>query len=211
MPLAEMRNGGPMAVAKFWLQLLLFGLTLSTGIFSIYWMALTGSQMWLKAIGGAILATNFFLMVTSFSAFVFLLLSMLGLNPLFENFSHHLFAVCSFVGQVLCCVLLSLSTEAACDAYRTTIVDYCMLNPTSSVVTKYLATYTTSYSQYAYVAVRTVDSYNSIAALFGLWLTATVSYIFVSLHVPPPQGGDEQPLNDSAAPEPAPNSGEASA
>ena len=215
MALPDMQNGGPLTVAKFWLQMLCFGLALSTGIFAIYWMAISASSIWLNAVGGAILATNVFLMLLSFASFVFLALSIAEFKILYDGFAYHLFAVCAFLAQVLCCVLLSLSTNSAAGSDLEAILNYCSVNANNPNVVNFLNSHVTNYSIYSYVAKRTTDSYASIAALFGIWLPATLILLFVSQkaeHEPkrppkpkqpkapekPKKGEDDlQPLNDN--------------
>ena len=189
----DLRSKGVVGVLAFWLQISLFGMSVSAAIFAIYWMAITGSKIWLKAVGGSILAANFFLMFISLASFAFLLLSRMGINPLYPNFSHHLAIITAFVAQVMCCVLMGLATESEAEVCLNDIIDYCARNPTDAVVTSFQQSHSTDYSKQSYVAQRTTTAYDSVAAIFGVWLPLTLLYILCVSRLEPSSKAEKKP------------------
>lgn len=192
-----LEQGGPMKIATFWLAILLLGISLSTAIFSIYWMAIAGSKIWLNAIGGALVATNFFLMLLSLASMAFLALSMLGFKIVFDGFTRQLFAVSTFIAQILCCVLMSLATETETDRCLKELEDYCIRNAELPLVVDFMKDHSTSYSRYSFVARITTEAYSSIASLFGIWFPLTIFYLYCAIKI----GNDPLiVLNKEAAP-----------
>ena len=195
----ELRAKGIVGILAFWIQMALIGMSIASAIFAMYWMAITASKIWLKAVGGSLLAANVFLMLTSLASGVFLVLNRLNINPLYPNFSHHLSVMAAFISQIICCVLMGLSTESEAEIYLKDILDYCERNTADQTVQSFTQSYTTDYSKRNYVAQRTTTAYDSVAAIFGVWLPLTLIYILCVTRLDPepgkPKANDHEPLH----------------
>ncbi|KAK8885894.1 hypothetical protein M9Y10_041351 [Tritrichomonas musculus] len=177
----ELNKVGIKGIVAFWFRLLLFCLLVGVAVFSIYWIAVTSNKIWISSIGAAILTTNVFLALTSIASFVFLLLCRLNIQIIYSvEFTHHVFAVFSFIGQVICCILMSLSNSSHAETYLKSIEDFCHRNPLNKDVVRFISNNPSNYSRFKYVAKRSTDLYSSISAFFGIWLSSTIIYILCS-------------------------------
>ena len=177
----ELNQFGIKGIVAFWLRNFLFVLPIGLAVFSIYWIAQSSNKIWLVSIGASILTVNIFLTLVSLVSFAFLLLCCLNKQIIYSiEFTHHLFAILSFIGQILCCILMSLSSSTNTDVYLKSIEDYCERNPSNKVVTKFISNNPTQYSRFKYVAKRSTDLYPSISAFFGIWFSSTVFYLICS-------------------------------
>ncbi|OHT02598.1 hypothetical protein TRFO_07007 [Tritrichomonas foetus] len=177
----DLNKTGIKGVVTFWLRCLLFLLTLSLSAFSFYWMAITATKIWTRSINSSLLVANLFLALITLASFAFLLLSRLNIKIVYSvQFTHHVFVVLSFIGQVICCILMSLSTPSSSETYHNSITDFCSRYPSDPVVTNFIASHNTEFAIISYVASRSTDLYPSIAAFFGIWFASTVIYIACS-------------------------------
>lgn len=181
----ELNKAGIKGIIAFWLRLLLLLLSFAIMIFSIVWMAKASGTVFIKSVGADIVVTNVFLMLISLAAGVFLILCRLNIKLIYSvQFTHHVFALLSFIGQILCCVLMTMSTSTRAEIYLTSLLDYCQRNPTNSDVQKFMLKYPTYASQHVYIAGRSLDLYPSISAFFGIWFASTVIYLICSSSIP---------------------------
>lgn len=175
---------GAKGVAVFWLKIFLFPLVLAIFIFSIVWMAKSSSKIWLKAAGSSILIATIFLFLVSLAGLALFVLSVMGAKFLPTKFLHHLTFMIFFVGQAICCILMSLSTSNSAARYLSDINDYIVRFSTDKVVTDFVTKNPTGYAKFAYVAQRSTDFYSVIAVFFVLWFGATVILIFCLYKLP---------------------------
>lgn len=204
----ELNQYGIKGIAAFWFRILLLLLPIGLTIFSIVWIVQTSNKIWINSIGGQILTANVFLVIISLASSAFLLLCWMDKQILISvQFTHHLFAISSFIGQVICCILMSLSSTSSSETYIRSIEDYCVRNPSNSVVTKFISNNPSEYSRYKYVSKRSTDLYPSISSFFGIWFASTITYLLCSTkltELPPEQSpllNDQQQQQQEDHPE----------
>lgn len=190
----ELQSRGAFGIGAFWAQLLLIGLSISAAIFSIYWLAITGSHIWLKAVSGSILTANLFLLIFGLASTAFGVMSKLGINIINGEIPQQLFIAGSFLCQLMCCILMSLSRESKAAMYFKDIQDFCIRYPDNEHVKDFLKEYATEYSVQSYVAQRTTQAYNSIAAFFGIWVPTIIVHLFCCYKLDDTKDGEEAPL-----------------
>jgi hypothetical protein len=177
LKLKTLQTQGPLGILSFWITLLLLGISLSAAIFAIYWMALSGSSLWLSAISASLLVTNLFLMLLAFACIALHILDILDITFLFDGFPRQLLTVVSFLSQLLCVILMTLSTEVQAEEDYARLWDFIRRNGEDSRVVAFVAEHPTDYSVHSYVEARTTNLYGAIATFFGLWLTATFAFL----------------------------------
>ena len=181
----ELNRSGIKGIATFWLRLLLFGIAIAITAFSIYWCAISSNRIWLRSINSSILVANIFLVIVAVASFAFLLLCRLSIRLIYSvHFTHHVFAIISFIGQIICLILMSLSTQSRADVYYNSINDYITRNSADAVVVDFVNSHNTPYAIMSYVASRSTDLYPSISAFFGIWFAATVFYLACCSFIP---------------------------
>jgi hypothetical protein len=177
MKLTKFQSQGAIGIVTFWLTLLLIGISASSGIFCIYWLSLAASSIWLSAIGPSLAIATAFLMVLSFGSLALLFLILFEVKILFPTLTEQMFAVSTFLCELLCCILMSLSTDSHAADYYGELMDYCARNVEDATVVAFRTEHPTDFSIHSYVYVRTTDRSGSIAAFFGLWLPAVLAFL----------------------------------
>jgi hypothetical protein len=187
MALRDFQTRGQLGVATFWTHLFLICLSLACAAFSVYWMSLTSSALWIAATDGSLLAANCCLLVFSIASLVFLALYALGIEVRAPAGSRVLLGVAALASQTVLCALLSLATESETALRYGDLSDYCVRHWALEDVKAFLAEHGTEYSIQAYVGRRTRDLYPSAAAFLALWFPATVFFLIVSWRLDPPR------------------------
>lgn len=167
----ELQKSGIKGSILFWMRLILLVIPVSYIAFLLYWMVITGSKIWLKAVGGQILTTCFFTMLLSICSIVMLFFVWFNiLGNMDKAFKYQIFVVINVITLFLSCILLALSTYGQASQCSSDISDYITRHSTDSIVTSFLSDYPTSASQSSYVLRRTSDAYTINAVFFAIWL-----------------------------------------
>jgi hypothetical protein len=193
MKLTALQDHGPLGILVFWSVLVLAGVSLAAGILSIHWVTLAASSVWLSAVGSSILVATIFLMLLSFGATVALALDTFEISCLFDHCPRQAFAAASIAGQLLCCVLMYLSTDTEVIRAFDRVLDYGQRNPEDPAVTAFRTAHPTRESIHDYVAARTSDRYDSMATLLCLWLPVTVGWLLAVDKLEHPPAPDAAP------------------
>jgi hypothetical protein len=141
-------------------------------------MALTGTKIWIQAVGSSIVTANVFLMLTAFASAGLLLLTWFDVKILKHGLNYQIYVVVTILALAICCILMSLSTHARANGYEVDIEDYCKRKSGTDIVTACLRDYQTAYTRIADVEKRTTDFYSGIAAFFALWVIALGVLLF---------------------------------
>jgi hypothetical protein len=175
--LDELRKPGYIGVVTFWLRISLIGICFAAAIFSLYWAVITGSKIWIKGCTHSIIIAAVFLAAISLTTAAFLFLGWIGTNFLFEKSSIHFYGMLSILCLILCCVLMSFSSETRSAIYLQDLIDFCTRNFNEDFVKDFWAEQKTAYALERWVKHRSSDLYPSIATFFGIWLPCTVIYL----------------------------------
>jgi multisubunit Na+/H+ antiporter MnhC subunit len=144
-------------------------LALFMAAFSIYWMSITSSSIWMKSIGGALFITNFFLFLSAVGALLHAVLPLLALTPSVEEKLENAAVVSLFLALVLGSVAISLSTHKMADRYYQELRDYAVRNYLRKEVVDFTAIYSTYHSQSEYVHKRSTDANSVMIGLCACW------------------------------------------
>lgn len=191
----ELRSHGSVGVGVFWSHILLICISISVVIFSLYWLIITSSSIWMKAVSGSMLTVNLFLMIFGLVSASIGVMQKFGISLLEEGILHQLFIAASFGCQLMCCILMALSRESKAALYVKDVNDFCVRNPTNTHVINFLKEHSTEYAVESYVAKRTTRAYNSIAAFFGIWLPTSIIYLFLYYLLNRKTSGETKDIN----------------
>lgn len=194
----ELEKEGITGTVLFWVRFLLYGIPFGYLIFLIYWMVITGNQIWLNAIGGQILTTCLFELLVCIGSIVLLLFNhrkMIFKNPKFAN---QIYVIVTIVGFVINVILLSLSSTKKANVYLADISDYLERNANVALVVSFVADYPTSYSRSAFVRQRTTELYDVNAVFLVIWVVSLVVVEICNSIILKPD--NEKLLSDQQAP-----------
>ena len=170
----ENRGSGWLSFLPIYISIAYLILSLCVAAYSIYWMIICGVKIWLSAIGGGIVAVNFFILLFALAAAVAKILNVLKVLESVRAILKSVEVVATVLALVFCCVSISLSTYAMADRYYQELVDYCQRNANSTTVANFAATYSTYHSQSEFIHKRSTDAGAGMEALFGCWVSCFV-------------------------------------
>lgn len=168
----------------FFIRFILLIFPVAIIVISIYWICITSSSIWIKAIGANILISNIFSTIFAIISFALILLCIIG--KMTDNiFIPQIF----FVSTVLCFVLsfitLSLTTEQSSVKYISDIIDYCNRNIQTITDSKSICLTTNPEWQISkYVYKRTSKSYDIYVGILAPYIIVFAIFIISCMAIP---------------------------
>lgn len=168
----------------FFIRIILLIFPVAIIAISLYWIILTSSPIWIKAIGANILISNIFSIIFAIISFALILLCIIG--KMTDNiFIPQIF----FVSTVLCFVLsfitLSLTTEQSSVKYVSDIIDYCNRNIQTITDSKSICLTTNPEWQISkYVYKRTSKNYDIYVGILAPYVIVFVIFIISCMAFP---------------------------
>ena len=147
-------------------------------------MAITGSSLWIDAVGGSILTTCLFTMLTAIGSIVLLVFVQFNiLAKMDKNFKFQLYVIVTVISLFLSCILMGISTSGYASQYSNDISDYITRNPNATNVVNFVSDHPTTQSRTGYVLQRTSNAYDVTAVFFALWLIALVIAVGINHYI----------------------------
>lgn len=137
----------------------------------------TGTRIWRRSAGYAIFITNASLMLICLGTVTFLMRVVLG-DPLssYALFApSHFFVIFSVVSQFLFCFLMAQVSENANHRIVHALEAFCGKHLDTPWVKGFVRDYGARDQIIRFVAIRTSGHFSLLAAVFGLWLVATIA------------------------------------
>lgn len=175
--LFSLQRKGPIGISLLWNRLLLGIIPMALLILAFIWLIQTASSIWKNAIGISILISNVFLFLICILSEVSLFFYLKTEQTLLKS---SLLYLSGFIGIVICCILLNLSTTESCEIYHLDIEDFIIRNSMKSYVQKFVSQYSTRYSRKIYVRSRTENYYLSISLFEGIWIIALLTHFLLT-------------------------------
>lgn len=163
----ELAQYGLTGSLLFWIRIILCVIPIGMLIFSIYWMAMTASKIWIQVVGSAHLALNIILMLFSAGSLVFMIFGVLSIMKNQANIVLIMYIVITLISALISLILLGISSEQNAIAYQGYFSSHCIsINSTDSFCQEYF----TDWSKKRYVRVRTTDAYDCVAGILSPWI-----------------------------------------
>jgi hypothetical protein len=185
-------KGTPPTSSSSYLTILHFLLAIFMAAFSIYWMSITSSSIWLKAIGGNIFTVNFFLFLMSVGSTAKLAATFLTLSETIEYLVKSVSVIAMLLAITLGCISVSLATNKMADRYYHELKDYVLANRLRQEVKEFEGGYPTYRSQSEYIHKRTTNASSIMVGLCSCWTGVCLLNVLILVRDFKTDAGDDK-------------------
>lgn len=199
--LSDLQTKSKTGIYLFWCKLLLAFLHIITFGFSIYGIIVTSKSIWKSIIGSGLLALSVITMLLSISAFVLILIGLIGINMKGKKIIFIIYIVIVVFDLIINYIILGNTTESEYLSDYVAIVEHCeqMLQTNKSTATELFCwDNPTTWSLKQYTRYRTLTLYDIFAGVSApttILIVAFIILVFLQPDAFDPKSPDSQPLD----------------
>ena len=172
----ELGRSGVVGTASYFLRWLVAFIPVPTLCFNLYWMAITLSSIWTKAVGGNLFVANLFCAVFAIGSIILAVFCCVGVLKSVKLVPH-IYILVTILAFIIGIVILSLASERQAYRYTENILDYCLRNPTAVA---FCQTQSDRWNVENYVRTRTTLAYGALAGVLSPWIIIFIAYLLVT-------------------------------
>ena len=175
----ELRRSGFIGTASYFLRWIVALVPVPTLCFCCYWMAITVSAIWIKAVGANMFVANFFCAIFSIGSIVIGIFCCIGVLRSVKLIPH-VYIILTVLSFICGFVILSLASAGQAYRYTENIIDYCLRNPTAVA---FCTTQGDRWNVENYVRTRTTLAYGALTGVLSPWIIFFIAYLLVTAAV----------------------------